>query len=129
MTSRVLIIDDDTKLRKLLHEYLEENGFQVFSLEDGSEALPTIEKISPDIVILDVMMPGIGGLELLRQMRRSSANMATPVLIVSVLADRETVERCRDAGADGHLAKPVEERKLTAAVRKLLAGRGKTRIP
>jgi len=74
-------------------------------------------------------MPGMGGLELLRQIRRSSANMTTPALIVSVLADRETVERCRDAGADGHLAKPVEVRKLASAVRKLLAARGKTRIP
>ena len=71
----------------------------------------------------------MGGMELLRLIRRSSANMASPVLIVSVLGDRETVERGRDAGADAHLAKPVDERKLVAAVKKLLSARGKTRIP
>ena len=54
MANSVLVIDDDTKLRKLLNEYLEENGFQVFSLEDGSEALKTIEEVSPDIVILEL---------------------------------------------------------------------------
>ena len=73
-------------------------------------------------------MPGMGGLELLRTIRRGSANMATPILVVSMLADDVTVERCRAAGADAHLAKPVEDRRLLAAVKKLLAERGKSRI-
>jgi DNA-binding response OmpR family regulator len=82
-----------------------------------------------DAILLDLLMPGMGGLELLRSIRRSSANMASPIMVVSVLADRETLERCRDAGADAHLAKPVEGRRLVSAVKKLLATRGKSRIP
>ena len=87
MANSVLIIDDDTKLRKLLNEYLEENGFQVYSLEDGSEALKTIEEASPDIVILDVMLPGIGGLELLKEINRK---FSIPVIMLTAKGKKPT---------------------------------------
>jgi DNA-binding response OmpR family regulator len=93
------------------------------------QALRLARNYAYDAILLDLRMPGMGGLELLRQIRRSSANMASPVLIVSMLADDDMIERCRDAGADAHLPKPVEGRRLVGAVKKLLAGRGKTRIP
>jgi len=127
---RVLIVDDEESTRLLIARLLSRSLKVEAQLAGTSEqALRLARNYAYDAILLDLRMPGMGGLELLRQIRRSSANMTTPALIVSVLADRETVERCRDAGADGHLAKPVEERKLAAAVRKLLAARGKTRIP
>ena len=72
-------------------------------------------------------LPGIGGFEVLKEIRRASANTATPILVVSVLSDRETKERCQAAGADGFLVKPVERRSLLDAVKALLAARGKPR--
>ncbi len=127
---RILIVDDEESTRLLIARLLSRTLKVEPQLAGTCEqALRLARNYAYDAILLDLLMPGVGGLELLRQIRRSSANMATPVLVVSVLDDRETRERCRDAGADGHLSKPVEERKLAAAVRKLLAGRGKTRIP
>jgi len=127
---RLLIVDDEESTRLLIARLLSRTLKVEPQLAGTCEqALRFARNYAYDAILIDLLMPGVGGLELLRQIRRSSANMATPVLVVSVLADRETVERCRDAGADGHLAKPVVERKLAAAVKKLLAGRGKTRIP
>jgi CheY-like chemotaxis protein len=127
---RILIVDDEESTRLLVARLLSRSLKVEAQLAGTSEqALRLARNYAYDAILLDLLMPGMGGLELLRQIRRSSANMATPVLIVSVLADRESVERCRDAGADGHLAKPLEERRLATAVRKLLASRGKTRIP
>ena len=127
---RVLIVDDDEATRLLLARILSgELSVEVQLAGTSEQALHLAEESAYDAILLDLRMPGMGGLELLRQIRRGSANMASPVMVVSMLADRETVGRCRDAGADAHLAKPIEERKLVAAVRKLLAARGKTRIP
>lgn len=127
---RILIVDDEESTRLLIARLLSRSMKVEPQLAGTCEqALRLARNYAYDAILLDLLMPGTGGMELLRQVRRSSANMTTPVLIVSVLADRETVERCRDAGADAHLAKPVEERKLVAAVKKLLASRGKTRIP
>jgi len=127
---RILIVDDEESTRLLIARRLS-RALKVEPQLAGTceQALRLARNYAYDAILLDLLMPGIGGLELLRQVRRSSANMATPVLVVSMLDDRDTRERCRDAGADGYLAKPVEERKLAAAVRKLLSGRGKTRIP
>jgi len=127
---RLLIVDDEESTRLLIARLLS-RSLKVEPQLAGTceQALRFARNYAYDAILLDLLMPGIGGLELLRQIRRSSANMATPVLVVSMLSDRETVERCRDAGADGHVAKPLVERKLAAAVKKLLAGRGKTRIP
>ena len=127
---RILIVDDEESTRLLIARLLSRTLKVEPQLAGTCEqALRLARNYAYDAILLDLLMPGVGGLELLRQVRRSSANMATPVLVVSVLDDPETRERCRDAGADGHLSKPVEERKLASAVRKLLAGRGKTRIP
>ena len=127
---RILIVDDEESTRLLIARLLS-RGMKVEAQLAGTceQALRLARNYAYDAILLDLLMPGMGGMELLRLIRRSSANMASPVLIVSVLGDRETVERGRDAGADAHLAKPVDERKLVAAVKKLLSARGKTRIP
>jgi len=127
---RILVVDDEESMRLLIARLLA-RGMKAEPQLAGTceQALRLARNYAYDAILLDLQMPGIGGLELLRSIRRSSANMASPVMIVSAFADRETVERCRDAGADAHLAKPVEQSKLLAAVKKLLAARGKTRIP
>ena len=126
---RVLIVDDEESTRLLIARLLS-RGMKVEAQLAGTceQALRLARNYAYDAILLDLLMPGIGGLELLRSIRRSSANMATPVLVVSMLADAQTIERCRAAGADAHLAKPVEDRRLLAAVKKLLAERGKSRI-
>ena len=126
---RVLIVDDEESTRLLIARLLS-RGMKVEAQLAGTceQALRLARNYAYDAILLDLLMPGMGGLELLRAVRRGSANMATPILVVSMLADDVTVERCRAAGADAHLAKPVEDRRLLAAVKKLLAERGKSRI-
>jgi len=117
MKNRVLLIDDDGKLRKLLREYLEENGFQVLTLADGSKALDKIRTESPDIVILDIMLPGKDGLEILREIRR---DYAVPVIMLT--AKGEDTDRIvgLELGADDYLAKPFNPRELLARMKAVL---------
>lgn len=117
MANKVLVIDDDTKLRKLLNEYLEENGFQVLGLEDGSQALKTIEESSPDIVILDVMLPGIGGLDLLKEINKKFS-----IPIIMLTAKGEETDRIigLELGADDYIPKPFNPRELLARMRAVM---------
>jgi CheY-like chemotaxis protein len=126
---RVLIVDDEESTRLLIARLLS-RGMKVEAQLAGTceQALRLARNYAYDAILLDLLMPGMGGLELLRAIRRGSANMAAPILVVSMLADDVTVERCRAAGADAHLAKPVEGPRLLAAVKKLLAERGRSRI-
>jgi len=117
MTNRVLIIDDDTKLRNLLREYLEENGFLVFSLEDGSGAIETIEKESPDIVILDVMMPGIGGLDVLKEITQK---YSLPVIMLTAKGEETDRIIGLELGADDYIPKPFNPRELLARMRAVM---------
>ncbi|HOS42005.1 MAG TPA: response regulator, partial [Spirochaetota bacterium] len=73
MDRKILIIDDDAKLQDLLRAYLSDNGFAVASLFDGNEASSAIEKEGPDVVLLDIMLPGTNGLDVLRAVRASSS--------------------------------------------------------
>jgi two-component system phosphate regulon response regulator OmpR len=117
MDNKVLIIDDDVKLCKLLKEYLEENGFHVFSLPDGSEALQTIGSESPDIVILDIMLPEVDGLDILKEIRRV---FQLPILMLT--AKGEDTDRIvgLELGADDYLPKPFNPRELLARMRAIM---------
>lgn len=117
MPNSVLIIDDDTKLRNLLNEYLEENGFEVHSLEDGSEALKTIEEIEPDIIILDVMLPGIGGLDLLKEINRK---FSIPVIMLTAKGEETDRIIGLELGADDYIPKPFYPRELLARMKAVM---------
>lgn len=120
---RVLIVDDEESMRLLLARVLASGLKLEVSLAGTCEqALRLARSRSYDAILLDLLMPGIGGYEVLREIRRASLNSATPVLIVSVLSDQATRERCLRAGANGYLAKPIERNALLAAVKGQLSG-------
>jgi DNA-binding response OmpR family regulator len=125
---RVLIVDDEESTRLLLARLLSKDMKVEAQLAGTCEqALRLAGNYAYDAILLDLKMPGIGGFEVLRKIRAGSANMTTPVMIVSVLSDQETNDRCIAAGADGFLVKPVERRALVYAVKALLAARGKAK--
>ena len=127
---RLLIVDDEESTRLLIARLLTAGMKGEAQLAGTCEqALRLAGNYAYDAILLDLLMPGIGGYEVLKEIRRASANTATPILVVSVLSDQETKERCRTAGADGFLVKPVERRSLLQAVKALLAARGKPRNP
>ena len=117
MAEKVLLVDDDEKLRNLLKEYLEGYGYRVLTLVDGSAVPETIKKESPDIVILDVMMPVKDGLDVLREIRMT---FAIPVIMLT--AKGEAADRIvgLELGADDYLPKPFDPRELLARIKAVL---------
>jgi two-component system OmpR family response regulator len=113
----VLVVDDDGELRKLLGEYLERNGFRVSLATDGKEMLRSLEMSRPDLVVLDLMLPGASGLTLCRDLRAGS-NL--PVIMLTARA--EEIDRIvgLEMGADDYLAKPFSPRELLARIKGIL---------
>jgi DNA-binding response OmpR family regulator len=114
---RVLVVDDDPPSVKMVAFLLQEEGYTVLTASNGQEALRKVEEESPDLVILDVMMPHMDGLEVCRRIRRT---MNLPIIILS--AKGETADRVTglELGADDYLAKPFEPAELLARVRAVL---------
>jgi two-component system phosphate regulon response regulator OmpR len=115
--NRVLMIDDDEKLQKLLQEYLGGNGFSVRTLGDGSRVLETIRSATPDIIILDIMLPGKDGLEVLKTIRRDHN-----IPVIMLTAKGEDTDRIvgLELGADDYLPKPFNPRELLARMKAIL---------
>jgi two-component system, OmpR family, phosphate regulon response regulator OmpR len=117
MGNKVLIIDDDEKLRKLLKEYLEGNGFKILTLADGSDVKKTLQKESPEIVILDIMLPGKDGLEVLKEIRLDDT---IPVIMLTAKGDQTDRIVGLELGADDYLPKPFSPRELLARMKAVL---------
>ena len=117
MDNKVLIIDDDERLCKLLREFLEVNGFKVTTLGEGSGALKVIGRELPDIVILDIMLPGKDGLEVLKEINRE---YSVPVIMLT--AKGEDTDRIigLELGADDYIPKPFNPRELLARMRAVM---------
>ncbi|MCX7962366.1 MAG: response regulator [Burkholderiales bacterium] len=123
---RVLIIDDEESLRLLFARVLAgELGVEVELAGTAEQALRRAKTCAYDAILLDLLLPGMGGIQLLDEIRKASANVATPVSVVSVLADAETKNRCLAGGANAYLAKPVAPALLAATVREQIAARGR----
>jgi DNA-binding response OmpR family regulator len=114
MGNKVLLVDDDEKLRMLVTEYLEGYGFQVRALPDGRSVLSTIRNDSPDIVILDIMLPGKDGLEVLKEIRSEFS-----VAVIMLTAKGDDADRIvgLELGADDYLPKPFNPRELLARIK------------
>jgi CheY-like chemotaxis protein len=117
MGNKVLLVDDDEKLRELVTEYLEGYGFQVTTLPDGLSVLKTIRKESPDIVILDIMLPGKDGLDVLKDIR---SEYTVPVIMLT--AKGEDADRIvgLELGADDYVPKPFNPRELLARMKAVI---------
>lgn len=116
---RVVLVDDDPRQHALVGDYLRQRGYEVCHFENGADALRAAATPS-GLYIVDVNMPGMNGLEFIKALRRTVQGGCVPVLIVSALAEAEEIARCRAAGADAHLAKPVGLRSLSEAIERLM---------
>ena len=122
MTGRVLLIEDETNIAEAIRFILTREGCEVFVEADGAQALARVSSLSPDLVILDLMLPGMSGLEILSSLRANPATEALRVLMLTAKGqgrDREAAER---AGVSAFMSKPFSNAEMRAQVRSLMEG-------
>jgi DNA-binding response OmpR family regulator len=119
----VLVADDDDDIRSLVAFRLERSGYRVLVARDGEEALALAVKHTPDLAVLDVMMPKIDGYEVTRRLRKEDATRAMPVILLTSRAQEADVARGFEAGADDYIRKPFSPQELRARVQAILGRR------
>ncbi|MBY6127164.1 response regulator [Qipengyuania aquimaris] len=122
MAKRILVVEDNDLNRKLFCDVLKASGYEVVPVSDGSNVVATAKKFHPELVIMDIQLPNISGVDLITQLKADAEFDEVPVLAVTAYAGKGDEERIRDAGAQDYLAKPVSIGPFMAAVRKLLDG-------
>ena len=127
--SKILIVEDDPDILELLYFNLEKAGYQTFRAENGEQAVLLAQKHSPDLVLLDLLLPGIDGLEVCRRMKRDPAMQHIPIIMVT--AKGEEMDRVvgLELGADDYVVKPFSVRELVLRIQKLLERREKQGPP
>jgi len=116
----VLVVDDEPMARTMLRLILVRAGFEVREAEDGNTALSEVDRSLPDLMILDIMMPGIDGFEVCKRLRAAEITNSLPIIMLSAKTDSESVKRGLKLGADKYLTKPVGPDELTRHVREVL---------
>jgi DNA-binding response OmpR family regulator len=118
---KVLVVDDDPVILELLRLNFEMEGFEVVSACDGRAGFDRAVTEAPDLVISDIMMPNVDGLEMLQQLRAEPGTAGLPVLLLSAKAQQNEVQRGLDLGADDYVTKPFDPLELLDRVNALLA--------
>jgi len=123
MSKKILVVDDKAELRTLLKSYLVQEGFEVATASDGREALFVARQEKPDLIVLDLMMPEMGGYDFMRAYRRETApagQQETPIIILTARLDENDKVLGLELGADDYVTKPFSLRELTARIRVVL---------
>lgn len=120
MSSRILVVDDDVALAEMIGIVLQNEGYEVVFCADGSAALTQFQENNPDLVLLDVMLPGMDGFDVCRSIRRVSD---APIVMLTARSDTADVVTGLEAGADDYVPKPFKPKELVARVRARLRGR------
>lgn len=120
VAKRILVVEDNDLNRKLFCDLLVANGFTVEPVADGREAIERARQFVPGLVIMDIQLPNVSGLELIEALKADPTLRPIPVLAVTAYAGKGDEERIREAGAEGYLAKPVSIGPFMQAVMKLV---------
>jgi two-component system, cell cycle response regulator DivK len=116
----VLIVEDQIEMRAINAMYLHHHGFRVLATDNGIEALEAARANHPDLILMDVSIPGMDGIRATAELKRDPATMGIPVLIVTAHPYGSVGRRAADAGCDGYLTKPCDPRRILQEVRALL---------
>ena len=117
MSGKILIIEDDQDTSSLVKAYLQKDGFKVLSSADGFEGLRVSKSAQPDLIVLDLMLPGLDGIEICRNIRQDST---VPIIMLTARSDEDTRLKGLELGADDYIVKPFSPRELVARVHAVL---------
>jgi len=118
---RLLIIEDNKEMRSLLKDFFEEEGFEVDSVDDGAGAFPKLAQTSFDLIITDIWMAGLSGLDILPALKRINPNI--PVIVITAFGSEEMRRRVMARGADAYLEKPLQLEKLKNLTQQMILSR------
>lgn len=122
----VFVVDDEMNIRNILKKYIESEGYKVTLFDDGTQVLSELMRLKPDLLVLDIMMPGVDGMDLCKQIRKTSE-----IPIVFVSAKNEELDRILglELGADDYLSKPFSPRELVARIKNIFRRMERTAVP
>lgn len=120
MGQKILVVEDNELNLKLFCDLLRAHAYVAEPVRDGREALATARSFTPDLIVMDIQMPHITGLELIEQLKADDGLKAIPIMAVTAYAAKGDEERIRDAGAEGYVSKPISVLRFVEAVRTLL---------
>src|SRR4029079_3579305 len=116
----VLLVEDEEQLRRVMKDLLEREGYTVAEARDGVQALDQVDRFAPDVIILDLNLPGIDGYSVLAQLRSRPATRTIPVVVLTAKGDEDNEVRVFDLGADDFITKPFRARALSARLEAVL---------
>jgi two-component system cell cycle response regulator DivK len=119
--SRILVVEDNPKNLKLVRDVLTYSGYEVIEATSGEDGVRLAGEVAPDLILMDLQLPGIDGAEALRRIRASDPGSGVPVVAVTAFAMHDDRERAFDAGFDGYVEKPISVRGLPQQVRDFLS--------
>ncbi len=120
MGQKILVVEDNELNLKLFCELLRAHGYRAEPVRDGREAMARAREFGPDLIVMDIQMPHISGLELIEQMKADTELKPVPIMAVTAYAAKGDEERIRDAGAEGYVSKPISVMRFVEAVAGLL---------
>ncbi len=118
---KILVVDDEKDIVDLVSARLARERYQVVTAFDGEEALERVRSADPDVVILDLVMPKLNGLEVLKRLREDPSGKWRPVIIVSANSEMESIKKCYDLEADLYLTKPTTMENLVKGVKTMIS--------
>lgn len=118
---KILIVEDNARNRRLLKVLLRSHGYRAIEARNGVEALEAVESDRPDLILMDIQLPGINGLELVKKIKDEFGDI--PIIAVTAYAMKGDRERILSAGCDGYVSKPIDTRELPKIIAKALEGK------
>jgi two-component system chemotaxis response regulator CheY len=119
MSKKVLVVDDSGSMRQMVSFTLSEEGYEVTEAEDGQKGLDALESADPELIITDIHMPNVNGLEFIKRVRKNDKYKYTPIIVLTTESENEMQEKGKKAGASAWLVKPFTPEQLNETVKKV----------
>jgi CheY-like chemotaxis protein len=119
MSKKVLVVDDDPVVRLLVNEFLSSQGYEVLTVESGTECMNAVTDKKPDVVVLDLLMPEMNGIEVLKRLRDNPNTASLPIVMMSSDFDTRDITSSYNLSADGYVQKPFGMRDILSAVKEV----------